>query len=132
MSFLGWIVYGVFVLGAYENCDNPPANHVGIVGEESLPYVVPKGYNLVISSMGIEGPAPHDLEQVGMALWLGNMPCTNDKSIMSCTTMGGSTQLINLAFIIPAGQTVNARMMNNTHIPWANGWYIQGTLVPTK
>jgi hypothetical protein len=132
MHLLGWIIYGVTSVAIYEFVDNPTPNTIGLVDEiDSFPYVVPDGYNLIINSMGIEGPGPSsaDGNQVGIALWIGDLPCTNDKSIMSCTTPAGSTQLTGLKFIIPSGKKVNMRMMNNTPYAWANGWYIQGELV---
>lgn len=120
-----WRAYGTFVLDPYACSDNPQCNLLGLDGEVSLPYTVPEGYQLVIDYLQIEGP---DGPQVGMALWLGDHPCTNEKSIISCTTAGGSTQLHGMEIPINAGQTVNIRIMNNTHIPWCNGFYLQGFL----
>ena len=134
MHLLGWLVYGVTQVGIGDIYDNPPANNVGIVDEVSLPYIVPDGYELVIDSMGIEGPGPSSYEgnQVGMALWIGDMPCTNDKGVMSVTTPAGSQQLVGLKFRIPAGKKVNIRLMNNTPYAWVDGWYVQGELIEVE
>lgn len=120
-----WMSYGTFVLAPYTNTDNPPSNILGLEGEASFPFTVPDGYELTIDYIQIEGPAG---PQVGMALWLGEMPCENSKSIISCTTAGGSTQLYGMNITIPSGQIVNIRVMNNTAIPWCNGFYLQGFL----
>lgn len=120
-----WRAYGTFVLPPYANTDNPPCNLLGLDGEVTLPYIVPEGYSLTIDYMQIEGP---DGPQVGMALWVGDYPCENSKSIISCTTPGGSTQLYGMNITIPAGKIVNIRVMNNTHIPWCNGFYLEGYL----
>ena len=122
-----WMAYGTFVLAPYTNTDNPNCNLLGLAGEVTLPYRVPDGYNLTIDYLQIEGPAG---PQVGMALWLGDAPCSNAKSIISCTTAGGSTQLQGMLITIPEGEIVNIRVMNNTAIPWCNGFYLQGQLHP--
>lgn len=118
-----WRAYGTFVLPPYANADNPDTNMLGLEGEVKLPYTVPEGYELTIDYMQIEGP---DAPQVGMMLWLGEHPCENSKAVISCTTAGGSTQLYGMNITIPEGQIVNIRVMNNTAIPWCNGFYLQG------
>lgn len=120
-----WRAYGTFVLPPYANADNPDTNMLGLDGEVKLPYTVPDGYELTIDYLQIEGP---DAPQVGMMLWLGDYPCENSKAIISCTTAGGSTQLYGMNITIPSGQIVNIRVMNNTAIPWCNGFYLQGFL----
>lgn len=120
-----WRAYGTFVLDPYTNTDNPDTNILGVEGEVKLPFTVPEGYRLTIDYLQIEGPAG---PQVGMMLWIGDYPCTNDKGVISCTTAGGSTQLNGMSITIPEGQIVNIRVMNNTAIPWCNGFYIQGFL----
>ena len=120
-----WVAYGTFQADPFTYIDNPETNLLGLRGEVTLPYTVPEGYELTIHYLQIEGPAG---PQVGMALWIGDYPCTNAKSIISCTTAGGSTQLEGMYITIPAGQTVNIRVMNNTAIPWVNGFYLQGEL----
>ena len=120
-----WVAYGTFILAPYTNTDNPDTNILGLDGEVKLPYTVPAGYQLTIDYMQIEGPAG---PQVGMMLWIGDMPCENSKSVISCTTPGGSTQLYGMNIKIPEGQTVNIRVMNNTTIPWCNGFFLQGFL----
>jgi len=124
-----WVAYGTFQADPFTYIDNPETNLLGIEGEVSLPYTVPEGYCLTIDYLQIEGPAG---PQVGMALWLGDYPCENSKSIISCTTAGGSTQLQGMLITIPEGQTVNIRVMNNTAIPWCNGFYLQGQLMPVE
>lgn len=124
-----WCAYGTFQLPPYNCTDNPACNILGIEGESNLPYYVPDGHELVIDYMQIEGPAG---PQVGMALWVGEHPCTNPKCIISCTTPGGSTQLHGMSIKIPENQIVNIRVMNNTAINWVNGFYLQGTLTKKK
>lgn len=121
-----WTAYGTFIAAPYDLIDNPTTNLLGLPGEVSLPYLVPDNKHLVIDYLQIEGP---DSPQVGMALWLGEPPCKNEKSIISCTTPGGSTQLSGMRIEIPSGHIVNIRVMNNTAVPWCNGFYLQGTLV---
>jgi len=121
-----WTAYGAFVAAPYAFIDNPTTNLLGLDGEASLPYVVPADKHLVIDYLQIEGP---DGPQVGMMLWLGDYPCENSKAVISCTTPGGSTQLSGMRINIPSGEIVNIRVMNNTGIPWVNGFYLQGNLV---
>jgi hypothetical protein len=120
-----WRAYGFFMLDPYAASDNPKCNLLGLRGESRLPYTVPDGYELVITYMQIEGP---DSPQVGMMLWLGDFPCTNEKSLMSCTTPAGSVQMHGMELPIPAGQTINLRIMNNTGVAWVNNFYIEGFL----
>ena len=124
-----WMAYGTFVLNPYTNTDNPPTNLLGLEGEVTLPYLVPEGHYLIIDYLQVEGP---DGPQVGMALWLGNDPCMNEKCIISCTTPGGSTQLDGMKIKISEGQLVNIRVMNNTAIPWVNGFFLQGKLYSSE
>lgn len=124
-----WMAYGTFVLPPYANSDNPKCNFLGLEGESQLPYTVPEGYSLTIDYLQIEGP---DGPQVGMALWLGEHPASNPKSIISCTTPGGSTQLQGMRIKIPSGKKVNIRIMNNTPLAWCNGFYLQGTLTKNE
>lgn len=124
-----WMAYGTFQANPYTCIDNPSVNLLGIHGEVSLPYTVPEGYILVIDYLQIEGP---DSPQVGMMLWLGSPPCTNRKCVISCTTAGGSAQLNGMSLILAAGKTVNIRVMNNTSLPWVNGFFLQGRLYPVE
>lgn len=130
--FLGWIMYGIVTLSPNSVVDNCAPNACGLVDEiTSFPYTVPAGYELVIDSMGIEGPAldtSNNHSQTGFFVWLGDFPCTNAKALMSCTTTGGSTQLVDMGMRIPAGKKVNIRVMNNTTQSWVNGWYLKGSL----
>lgn len=123
--YLDWVAYGTFTINPYTNLDNPSTNLLGLPGEVTLPYTVPEGYDLVIDYLQIEGP---DSPQVGMMLWLGDHPCQNSKAIISCTTAGGSTQLNGMTINIGSGQIVNIRVMNNTGLPWCNGFFLQGYL----
>ncbi len=124
-----WMAYGTFKLAPHTNTDNPPTNLLGLEGEVTLPYFVPPGHYLIIDYLQVEGP---DGPQVGMALWLGDDPCTNEKCIISCTTPGGSTQLDGMKIKISEGQLVNIRVMNNTAIPWVNGFFLQGKLYSSE
>jgi len=123
--YLDWMAYGTFTINPYTNLDNPSTNLLGLAGEVTLPFTVPDGYDLVIDYLQIEGP---DSPQVGMMLWLGEHPCQNSKAIISCTTAGGSTQLNGMVITIGSGQIVNIRVMNNTGLPWCNGFFLQGYL----
>jgi len=127
-----WIVYGTTLVPAGNVIDNPIPNSNGVVGEIiSLPYLVPEGYELVITNMQVEGP-PYDnsvsWSQFGMGVWLGTFPCTNAKWIASCTTIGGSHQNNDMNIILKSGTILNIRLMSNTQIGWIDGWYVQGYL----
>jgi hypothetical protein len=120
-----WIAYGDVTIAPYTAVDNPITNINGLAGEQSFPYIVPAGYQLTITYMQAEGPTT---PQFGIFIWLGPPPATNARSLISCTTAGGSTQLYGMQLIIPPGSIVNLRCMNNTATPWVNGFCIQGTL----
>lgn len=123
-----WIAYGTVVIPPYEYQDNPPLSQNGLLGEvERFPYTVPQGYKLTINFIQVEGPTG---PQFGMMLWVGSQPVTNAQGIISCTTIGGSTQLHGMQIVIPSGKTLNIRCMNNTGIAWANGFFIMGSLDP--
>lgn len=132
INLLGWIVYGATTIAAGGVVDNPTPNSNGVVGEvTSLPYTVPSGHTLTITSMQVEGPAcdySSNSSQFGMGIWLGSAPCTNSKWIASCTTTGGSNQNTNMNLELPAGTILNLRMMNNTSNAWVDGWYVEGQL----
>jgi hypothetical protein len=120
-----WICYGTITLNPFTYIDNPTTNLNGLVGEQSFPYTVPAGKQLRVTYMQTEGPAT---PQFGMFIWLGAAPATNAKSLISCTTAGGSTQLYGMNLIIPEGKIVNIRCMNNTATAWVNGFCVQGLL----
>ena len=131
-----WIVYGATLIQAGSAIDNPTPNSNGVIGEITyLPYIVPEGYELVITNMQVEGP-PYDNSinwgQLGMGIWLGNLPCTNEKWVVSCTTIGGSHQNNDMNIILKSGTILNIRLMSNTRLGWVDGWYIQGYLQPNR
>lgn len=135
LNILAWIVYGITTVGEGGVCDNPEPNTVGVVNEvASLPFIVPKGYELLIDSLGIEGPGPssHKGTQVSLTVWEGEKPFINSRGIISLTSGVSSKQFTGLKIIIPEGKKVNIRLMNNTPFYWINGWYVQGELRKPK
>ena len=49
-----WIAYGQQRGPSNAAVDNPPTNSNGVIGEVSLPYTVPVGKKLILTSWGIE------------------------------------------------------------------------------
>ena len=128
-----WIAYGTTVMASGTFLDNPTTSLNDVIGERSLPFVVPTGYQLTITYMEVEGNScdySSNYSQFGMSLWLGTVYSSNDFGLLSCTSAGGSNQCNGFKIIIPAGKTVNIRCMNNTPTMWAFGFCVQGTLDP--
>jgi hypothetical protein len=47
-----WIAYGQQRGPSNAAVDNPPTNSNGVIGEVSLPYTVPVGKKLILTSLG--------------------------------------------------------------------------------
>lgn len=123
-----WIVYGATVVPGYTNIDNPAPSVNGLVGEVThLPYIVPDGYELVITNYGIEGGKT---PQYALIPWIGLPPVTNPQGLFTCAAAFGSNFYSNMNWIIPAGKIVNVRVANsgNDAIAYAFGWYMEGYL----
>lgn len=129
-----WICYGQTLVPVNQAVDNPQANLAGCRGEVELPYVVPDGYELVISAYGIESYAQEGgSADKGLVIvpWLGEETATNEKCLHSVYAQSSSNETIGVKFHIPAGKKVNARIMNAEVYAQTVGWYISGELIPT-
>ena len=122
-----WIVYGQTAMPASGPVNNPTPNVNGLNGEVSkLPYVVPQGYNLVLTGWGFEGlGAPF-----GVCIpWIGTAPLTNGKCLTSVGTGPGSYYVTGMRWSIPAGKIVNVYLLNGTsESNVVCAWYVQGQL----
>ncbi len=122
-----FIVYGQTALPANGSLTNPPVNVNGLNGEiTSLPYVVPCGYNLILTGWGFEGlKAPFGV----CVPWIGTAPATNAKCLASIGTGPGSYYVTNMYWSIPAEKILNVLLINGT--TQANvvcAWFMQGYL----
>lgn len=132
MAQKDWLAYGQSAMPALGAIDNPTVaqglNLNGIVGESTLPFVVPEGKQLVLTGWGYEGlPTP-----AGVCIpWIGELPCTNAKCLASVGCGGSqySYYVTNMRWVLPAGKKLNVRLLNGT--TGANivcAWMIQGYL----
>lgn len=122
-----WIVYGQTTMATGSAIDNPTPNVNGLNGEvTSLPYIVPAGYNLVLTAWGFEGLA----EEYGVCIpWIGKAPISNAKCLASVGPSSGSYYATGMRWSLPTGTILNIRLLNPTS---ENGivcaWMCQGQL----
>lgn len=124
-----WLLYGATVVSGGTNHDNPTPSVNGLVGEvTSLPYVVPSGYELVITNYGIEGGKT---PQYAFIPWIGSGSFTqNSQGLFTCAAAYGSNLYTGMEWRIPEGTHVNFRVSNSSNdgIAYAFGWYAEGYL----
>jgi len=122
---LPWVVYGQEAF-AVSVVDDPICNHNGVIGEADLPYTVPVGYDLCITSYGVE--AYDVVGTVVLVPWLGMGPPTNAKCLHSCGCGSGSNEVKGFNPILPTGTILHARLMSGEAPRQVCGWYIRGYL----
>lgn len=124
-----WILYGAAVVQPWTNLDNPQPSVNGLVGEVTeLPYIVPEGYQLVITNYAIEGGKQ---PQYALIPWIGEPPVTNNQGLMTCAAAYGSNHYSGMQWILPSGMKLNVRIANSGDtFAYAYGWYLQGYLQP--
>lgn len=123
-----WIVYGATLVPGNSNLDNPVPSVNGLIGEvHSLPYTVPDGFQLVITTYAIEGGKT---PQYAIIPWIGEFPIINSKGLMTCAAAYGSNIYSNMNWTLPQGTKLNVRIANasNDGIAYAFGWYMEGYL----
>jgi len=124
-----WIVYGQTAIPSQVAVDNPTPNTAGVLGEvSSLPYTIPAGKMLALTSYGVES-----YEHPGTVVlfpWLGSPPATNEKALMSVGADGGSNEIRGANWHLPAGTIVNVRLIvgEATQSAWVYAWYMFGRL----
>jgi hypothetical protein len=120
-----WVAYGSTLLPPGQRVDNPPTFANGVLGESSLPYTVPTGQHLVITSWGIEGTPGGDNALIP---WIGSPPIMNEKCLPTCRVVDGTAQ-IDGSWTIPAGKVVNVSLVyTGSPYTWLVAWWIQGYL----
>jgi hypothetical protein len=123
-----WLAYGAQVLPSGSLVDDPAPNVNGVVGEvTSLPYEVPSGHQLIVTSAGMSGnPAP----QAGLVLWVGDGEATNAKTIPATDSAWSSAHAPALQTVLPAGMRLHVRLINSTVTSDTYAWYVVGCLAP--
>jgi hypothetical protein len=136
-----WSVQGQTTINHGVNIDNPTPNGQGMIGElSSLPFTVPSGKVLLITSMYMEGNwngsaasnSGTDTHFSGVqAIWLGSSVVSNSQFIVSNACANISNELRGLRFYIPAGKIVNVRITSAlaTVDNWVTGWGVWGYLI---
>jgi hypothetical protein len=128
-----WVAYGQVQPVYNAAIDDPPCNLNGTLGEvASLPYTVPAGKVLVVEAYGIEayGKVAGGPDGGGLVLvpWIGELPATNAKCLMSCYSDNASNEVLGSRFVLPAGKKLHARVMCSENPASVCGWYIRGRL----
>ena len=122
-----WICYGQQDGPSGQAIDNPKSNLAGVLGEVSLPYVVPPGKILVLKGWGIEA-----YESIAgsfvLVPWLGEGPATNDKCLHSVLASAQSNSASGFEYHLPAGTKLNVRIMCSEAGNPVAGWWISGSL----
>ena len=118
-----WVSYGQTLLAPSQSIDNPAPNLNGLGGEVTLPYTVPAGQQLVLTSWGIEGTPGGDSAIIP---YVGTVFSQNSQGLPTCRTVDGVSQ-VNGMWVIPAGTTISARIVYAGGVqPIVFGWWIQG------
>lgn len=119
------LAYGQSLVAPGTAVDNPAPCLNGLIGEISLPYVVPAGMTLVLTDYGIEGFPGGDMAIIP---WIGNGPPTTAQCLPTCRTIDATLQITS-AFHIPAGKVLNARLVYTGSVPGIiTAWWMRGYL----
>lgn len=134
-----WAVMGQTTINHGVSSDNPTPSSNGLYGEvTALPYTVPVGRVLLITSMYMEGntsesnTSTNDVHSGGVqAIWLGASVVANSQFIVSNQCNDVSNELKGLRFYIPAGKIVNVRITSTNVVTdgWVTGWAVFGYLI---
>lgn len=131
-----WVSYGQTIIPAWGAVHNPSPNINGLIGEASLPYVVPEGKVLVIQMFQME-----HLWDAAMLPYIGETltvaSCLSTMCGDAAPSVGGtdakfrqSMQAKGFNYHIPAGKKLNVRLNAgwNPGGNWIYGWYVGGEL----
>jgi hypothetical protein len=123
-----WLAYGAQLMPSGAIVDDPAPNVNGLVGEvPRLPYTVPPGTQLILTSVGLSGnPAP----QAGIILWVGDSPATNAKTIPATDSAWSSAHAPALQTVLPQGMRLHVRLANSSPTSDTYAWYVVGCLAP--
>lgn len=126
-----WIVCGQTPMTHGERLFNPPANTPRVMGAVILPCLVPDGYRLCITGYGVEA---YDFPgTIAFMPYLGagltDGPTINEAAFLTAAASAG-TVYINTEVWIPAGQTVNACIINGQAVDeaYVYAWQMTGKL----
>ncbi len=123
-----WICYGQQSGPSNAAIDNPSCNQNGVIGEATLPYIVPDGKVLILSGWGIEA-----YESIAgsfvLVPWIGEGPPTNQKCLHSVLASSQSNSSTGFEYHLPAGTRLNARIMCSESGNPTAGWWMFGSLV---
>lgn len=119
-----WVSYGQTTIQQGTNINNPTGNAAGVRGEVQLPYTVPAGLRLRLTSWGVEGA----FGTTALFPWLGTSTPTNAKALPTALA-NGCSNAIHGHWVLPAGTTVNVFLTYiGTSTAAVEGWWIQGEL----
>jgi hypothetical protein len=122
-----WVAYGQTLVPYNTAVDNPPANAAGAIGEVSLPYTVPEGFYLEITSFGVE--AYNTAGLVGIFPWIGPKPATNAKALHTVMANDHYEESTGLRYRFPPGAIINIRIMCTENPAQVVGWQVTGRLI---
>lgn len=126
-----WTAYGQATSVPNGSINNPTANINGLRGEVSLPYTVPEGMELHLTSYGGEAyaipstaAAPQGIVYVP---FIGPV-CENATCLHSVYASQQSNEVTGVEFIVPAGKVLNYRIESSYSEAFVVGWFMRGFL----
>jgi len=121
-----WVAHGTVHLQPNTLVDDPPPNVVGLRGEVAeVPYVVPEGKELIVTSVGLSG---NKLPQAAVILWVGDYPADNSKTIPATDSGWSSAHAPAMNSVLPSGLVLHVRVANGSPVPNTYAWYVFGCL----
>ena len=130
-----WVVQGHFNSSQNDYVDNPSENVIAYVSQPfSLPYQVPEGYNLHLTSYKINSS---DGKKYKITPWVGTPPFEIAKSIYSSSFTNFTSNSCCHKYsncILSPGNILNVRVssLSNENIPSSLEWYLEGYLQKIK
>lgn len=124
-----WYAYGQTASVPNGSIDNPNVNLNGLRGESRLPFIVPQGRELRLTSYGGEGYNQSDPKGVVYAPFIGDfIDPPNSAFLHSVYAAERSNETTGVLFILPAGKQLNLRIQSSYELKYVVGWYMRGTL----
>lgn len=126
MKKLPWIVYGQTQINNGQSLINPEPNVAGLEGEvAALPFTVPPGCRLHVTSYGIEGIGANTGGSNIVPFLGGGTAAANPDCLPSCQAYQRTNMIAGVDFVVPPSGKLGVILATNG-VSAVYGWFIAG------